>query len=184
MSDAAWRENLEHHGPYALGLARQALRQGGMDGSLAEDVVQEVWAALLADGGRRLRAIDPARGSRPYLSAAVLNAARTRLREGGRRAARERDHAARPASPDAPEEPLIRAETAEGLERALALLDPEERLLLRWIYWDSATYAEAAALMGVEASSVGPLLTRARERLRLALAGNPEIPVRGRTASP
>ena len=153
------------HGPYLLGLARDYLRRSGAPVAEAEEALQDVWVTLLEDGGRRLESIDPERGARPYLAAAVLNAVRMRLRSGGRRAIRE---SVRPlaASPETPDEAFLRRESARNLESALARLEPEDQLLLRWTYWEGLTYAQAASLAGVKENSLGPLLSRARERLR------------------
>lgn len=161
----AWRRLLELHGPFALNLARARLRRS--PGIQPEDLVQEVWASLLADGASSLRRIDPALGLRSYLGAAVVNAARRHLKRSGRREVVEAGR--RRASPEAPDEPLLRLESAEALETALSKLEPEDRLLLRWIYWDGRSYEEVARMSGIGLNSLGPTLSRVRARLEAAL---------------
>ena len=149
----AWRAFLDLHSPFVLALARDRLRRAGADGIQAEDLAQEVWTGLLAGGWETLG--DP----RSYLAVAVLNAFRKHLRENRRRRAREQ---ARPI----PEAPSWRPEEAE---EALRLLPPEDRLLLRWIYWDALSYADVARLSGMKENSVGPALSHAREKLKAVL---------------
>ena len=163
----AWREILRLHVPYTLGLVRGRLRRTGSHGIDAEDLLQEVWAALLANGGRNLAGIDPALGLRPYLAASVLRAARRHLSSSSSRRAREE---ARPRAPssEAPDEPLLRTERAGEVETALASLQPRDRLLLRCIYFDGLSFATAARMAGVKESGLGSLLLRARERFREA----------------
>ena len=153
-----WQSILDAHGPAMLGLARSLLRHSRSDGIQPEDLVQEVWTALLSDGGRVLKTLD-ARGPGPYLSVCVANAVR-KHRRGLRRP---------PARLPIVVDPLHRMEQAEALERAMATLDPGEALVLRWIYWEGLSYAQAARLAGIRENSVGPLLSRARESLRRRL---------------
>ena len=164
----AWRAVLERHGPFALGLARDRLRRAGAAGAHPEDLVQEVWVALLVGGGRALRRIDPALGLRSYLAASVLHAVHRHLRGASRRRTREEGHRI-PPSPELPDEPLLRSERSGEVEAALVALEPRDRLFLRWIYWDGLSYATVARMSGVQEGSVGPLLARSREQLREAL---------------
>lgn len=165
---AAWREILEIHGPFALGLARDRLRRAGTGGIQAEDLVQEIWISLLANGGRNLRGIDPDGGLRPYLAASVIHAVRRHLSAAAGRRRRE-EARPQPPAPEAPDEPLLRTERSEAIEAALAELDPGDRLLLRWVYWDRKPYARISRLAGMPEANIGPTLGRARERLHLAL---------------
>ena len=164
----AWERLLSAHGAFALGLAGERLRRAGYGVAEAEEVVQEVWVAFLEHGGRRLLGVDASRGFRPYLAAAVLNAARAWLR--GRERRRMREAALSPSlSPDVPEEPLLKAESQDRLTRAFSGMAPDDQLLLRWVYWEGLSYAQVARLRGLQENSIGSLLTRARKRLKEAL---------------
>lgn len=154
---------LDAHGPRLLGLAESRLRRAGFGRAEAEEVLQEVWLALLKRPG--LLPADPG----PYLAAMVLNAARQWLREGTRRAGREAAHPLRPL-PGTPDEPLLRREDAAGLREALGRLHPDDQLLLRWIYWEGLDYASAGSLLGLLPDSVGPRLSRAREALKIEVS--------------
>ena len=67
--------------------------------------------------------------------------------------------------------PIEDAEPWEKTELAIALraLEPRDRVVLVLRYYQDATYEEIADALGVAASSVGPLLTRARAKVREAL---------------
>ena len=68
--------------------------------------------------------------------------------------------------------PTEDAEPWEKTELAIALrgLEPRDRVVLVLRYYQDATYDEIATSLGVAVSSVGPLLTRARAKVREALA--------------
>lgn len=153
---------LEEHAAFARGLARERVRRAGFGSAEADEVVQEAWLALLKDGGRALAS---ARDARAYIAATVLNAARMWLRSHARSSARDMAHPL-PAAPEAPDEPILRR---ERIEAALSRIDPEDQLLIRWVYWEGLGYDAVARLKGVEANSVGPMLSRVRERLRAEL---------------
>ena len=165
----AWDRLLELHGPYVLGLASNLMRRAGCGPAEADEVVQEVWLALLREDVRGLRGIDPARGMKPYLSTAVLNASRRWLRTRGRR--RERDLSAVPPSrsPEAPDAAFLEREEASRLARILETLPSRERLILGWVYWEGLSYAQVASLLGISPNAVGPLLTRARSLVQEGL---------------
>ena len=167
MSDdaGAWQALLDRHAPFALALARDRLRRSGAGGIQPEDLVQGVWVELLKEGA--LARIDPALGLRSYLAVSVIRAVHRHLRTVSRRRAREEARPVPPA-PEAPDEPLLRTERDAEVEEALLVLAPEDRLLLRWIYWDGLSYAEVAEISSIRESSVGPLLSRVRERFREA----------------
>jgi RNA polymerase sigma-70 factor (ECF subfamily) len=156
-----WARFLDRHAAFALGLARERMARAGFGMAEAEEAVQEVWVGLLTRGL-------PEGDGRPYLAAAVLNAVRMWLRRDVRRAAREAAQPSR-ASPEAPEESLIRAEEGGRLEQALGALGTEDRILIRWAYWDALPYAAIAELLGIQENSVGPRLSRALARLRESL---------------
>jgi RNA polymerase sigma-70 factor (ECF subfamily) len=159
----AWDSLLERHGGFVLRLARERLRRAGFGQGEAEEVAQEVWTALLGNVSRiRLQGED----LRPYLAAAVLNAARMWLRSGARRAAREVFRPVLPPPPEAPEDALLGAERRQEVEEAIARLDEEDQLLLRWIYWGGLTYPQAAKLLGISVNAMGVRLMRARKKLR------------------
>jgi len=64
-----------------------------------------------------------------------------------------------------------RAEVRVDLDRAMAQLRPRERAMLWMAYAQGSSHREIAAVVGVKADSVKPLLFRARRKLAELLGG-------------
>jgi RNA polymerase sigma-70 factor (ECF subfamily) len=60
------------------------------------------------------------------------------------------------------------------MERAMARLPPEQRVVLLLVGLEQLSYAEAAAILEIPLGTVMSRLSRGRERLRRLLAGEPE----------
>jgi RNA polymerase sigma-70 factor, ECF subfamily len=67
----------------------------------------------------------------------------------------------------------VAADDAEAIEvrDALARLPEQDAELIRLVYWDGLASHEAAAVLGINASTARSRLARARQRLRDALGG-------------
>jgi RNA polymerase sigma-70 factor (ECF subfamily) len=126
-----------------------ALMVGAAD---AEEVVQEAFERAMRERGFFERVREP----KAWLRTVTARGALGRLR---RRRVFER---LRLLPPTDRIEPWERADLAV----ALARLASRERVALVLRYFAGASYEEIAGAVGISASSVGPLLTRARSRLR------------------
>ena len=60
----------------------------------------------------------------------------------------------------------------EKLDAALLAMEPEERQLIEWFYFDGLSHKEIAAQLGATPKAVSSRLERARARLRALLARN------------
>lgn len=134
---------------------RQCLRarQGTED---LDDLVQEIWLKLLADGGARLSAFDPARSAslEGYVGviaeheASNLLRLRTAKKRGGHLTAIQGDDL--PAQSPGPEESVEAGELAarlgEHLEQALP---PRGLLIFRYAFTDQREPDEVAKMLGV-----------------------------------
>jgi RNA polymerase sigma-70 factor (ECF subfamily) len=80
---------------------------------------------------------------------------------------------------DAPEAGFTAADTGtlelRDLEQALAALSVEQRGVLLLIVLEDMSYAEAAATLGIPLGTVMSRLSRARERLRAMMHGDPPV---------
>jgi RNA polymerase sigma-70 factor (ECF subfamily) len=80
---------------------------------------------------------------------------------------------------DALDEPVsggqMEALTARDIREALARLPEEQRAVLLLVGLEQFDYAEAAQVLGVPMGTVMSRLSRARERMRHMLAGEPAI---------
>ena len=141
----------------------RSLRARVGDADLAEDIAQEAFVRLLDHGPR-----DP----RAWLFTVAANlvrdhARRLRGQERGRLAIVR--GAADAVAPDGPDAAVVRAEEVAEVRLALARLTERDRTLLM-LHHGGFSYAEVAARLGVAASSVGPLVTRAQRRFARAYA--------------
>lgn len=132
--------------------------------SEVDDLAQEVWLALLADGGGKLRAYDPDRGAtlEGFVGVVAEREARQRLRMGmakkrGGGAAHVSvtpgETATTPALADHrpnPEEQLTSQDLAERLGAYLeAKLPLRGQLVLRYVFTDGVSPPDAARAIGV-----------------------------------
>ena len=154
------------------GIYRFALQMCGSE-SVAEDVVQEVFMALIREGHR----FDPARGTlSSYLYGVARNQVLRRLErdrpfaasldeDEGREAADE----AHDARPD-PLSELARAETVASVRQAVLALPPHYREVVVLCELQEMSYAEAAGALGCAVGTVRSRLHRARAILTDKLA--------------
>jgi RNA polymerase sigma-70 factor (ECF subfamily) len=156
------------------GVFRFALQMSGSE-SLAEDVTQEVFMALLNEGSK----FDPAKGAlSSYLYGAARNQVLRRLEkeknfvtlceEHEREEGRETGQTA--ARPD-PLADFARSETVETVRQAVLALPVHYREVVVLCELQEMSYAEAASVLGCAVGTVRSRLHRARallcERLRV-----------------
>jgi RNA polymerase sigma-70 factor (ECF subfamily) len=143
---------------------RFALQMSGRR-SVAEEVTQEVFLAVIRDAGR----FDPARGSAlSYLYGIARNQVLRRLE-------RDRPYVAIPEEPEsdaaqwtAPEDTLgelTRSETIESIRRAVLALPSSFREVVVLCDLHEMSYAETAAALGCAVGTVRSRLHRARAML-------------------
>ena len=167
------------------GIFRFALQMCGSE-SVAEDVVQEVFMALIREGQR----FDPARGTlSSYLYGVARNQVLRRLERDRPFAASldEEGHGeaaddAADARPD-PLSELARAETVASVRQAVLALPAHYREVIVLCELQEMSYAEAAGALGCAVGTVRSRLHRARALLTSKLAeqrarGGEERPAR------
>ena len=151
LLDQRWARLYEEYRPLLYRTA--ALMVGASE---AEELVQETFER----GMHEANFFDEVREPIAWLRTVVARRAIGRLR---RRHVWERLHL-RPA--EDPVQPWERADLAV----ALGKLSARDRVVVVLRYYHDASYDEIAAATGTASSSVGPILTRARARMREALA--------------
>ncbi|MEV6599568.1 sigma-70 family RNA polymerase sigma factor [Actinoplanes sp. NPDC051346] len=126
----------------------------------AEDIVQDVFAALYRRHGAQLRSVDDPDA---YLTAGVMNAARSALRR--RRTARAY---APPAAGTAPaaDERMLRKEGDTQVLEALGRLTVRQRLVVVLRYWSELSEEEIANALDVSRGTVKSTAHRALTLLR------------------
>jgi len=65
-----------------------------------------------------------------------------------------------------PDRELAQFEDAEEVERLLTRLSPDEAKIVRMYHLDGLSYQEISRQTGIQESSIGPVLSRARNKMR------------------
>jgi RNA polymerase sigma-70 factor (ECF subfamily) len=162
---------------WQAGIYRYALRMSGSP-SVAEDVTQDVFMALMEDGGR----YDPGRGP---LSSYMYGIARNKVL---RRLERERGYVPLVVAADdgaddpawtAGEDPLAdlaRRERVDLVWQAVLALPPHYREVVVLCDLQELTYEEVAAVLGCALGTVRSRLHRARDLLATRLRSEAHLP--------
>ncbi|MFL6228918.1 MAG: RNA polymerase sigma factor [Pyrinomonadaceae bacterium] len=164
------------------GLYRFALQMCGSE-SVAEDVTQEVFMALLREAHR----FDPARGAlSSFLYGVTRNQVLRRLEKERAFVALSDEHeegsdAGRAESGDDPLAQLARGERVETVRQAVLALPVHYREVVVLCELQELSYAEAAQVLGCAVGTVRSRLHRARALLcdRLRMFGEGEEPAKG-----
>ncbi|WP_217913206.1 RNA polymerase sigma factor [Miltoncostaea marina] len=143
-------------------ITRMGARLVGRDAAedLAQDVLARVW--------ERRGQFDPGRGRlMSWIWGIARNAATDRLRErSGEAQAHGRLRAvAQLADPEVPEERLLAREAADGVRRALAALDREQRAAIWRSFWLDQSHAEIARCTGEPLGTVKGRIRRGISRM-------------------
>lgn len=144
------------------GLYRYCVRLTS-DRDLAEDAVQEAFVRLLDRGVRGEH-----RALRSWLFKVATHVIRDRARVRSNRIRLLEENPIEPDPTPSPEVSLEREERVKQVREALATLDERDRTLLL-MREEGFRYRELAEASGVQATSVGTLLARARTRFAEAL---------------
>jgi RNA polymerase sigma-70 factor (ECF subfamily) len=166
----AWDVFIERFSGFVAAVVRRVLRGRGLKPGTSDvdDIVENVFVALLERDGRLLRRYDPQHKLATYLGVIARTQCHRWLR--ARKARVElpdemwgeslADSGALPAPVG-----LERVEALEVVRRALAELTDREQDLLRAFYFENQDYKELAEKFGMSVNSVGAALTRARTKL-------------------
>lgn len=171
--EEAWATFVDRYGPLLTGLARRMLsrRAGRAPNEDVDDVVAEVFLALLREDGLLLRRYDPAWRLSTYLGVICRTAVVRLLKRRRHRGDAVRTPLGDVADPRGLPEGLAaltseeREEVLSDLRKALDALSARDRLLLTLRFVEELDYRAIAEAVGVSPESVGPLLHRAKGRL-------------------
>lgn len=161
----ALAEAYRRHAGAVFGLARRLLN----DGTLAEEIVQEVFVRLWNDPDK----FDPARGSlRSYLLAQCHGRSVDLLRsESSRRAREEKDHRRTAEAGYDLEREVWDMALADHVREALDTLPESERMAIQLAYLGGHTYREVAVMLDEPEGTVKSRIRSGLKRLRTELVG-------------
>lgn len=140
-----------------------------------DDGVADAIAALLADGGRKLREYDPRFRPSTWLSLVARTAVGNRLRgETSRRRGISSPDALASAvcGREAPPDAASREEEARQVREAVTRLPVREQVALRQVHEHGLTHGQVGGILGLSEDAVAQMLSRARARLR-GMLGDP-----------
>ena len=139
-----------------------------------EDLSAEVLLQIVASDYEVLRRF---RGNSSLATYLTVIARRICVHEMARRsAAREVQPPPAAPEPEADEEPRGSGlERHEEVERLLSRLPGRERDVVRLHYIEGRTYEEIATELNIPVNSIGPILSRARKKLRQNARGTPPV---------
>jgi RNA polymerase sigma-70 factor (ECF subfamily) len=127
------------------------------DALLADELAQESFVRVF-ERWDRVRGMDSTEG---YLFRVAMNLHRSRLR----RLRRPQGEVVERFSTD----PVLIAEARDDIERALGALTPREREVIVLVSWLGMDAPEAGGILGIEASTVRVLISRARAKIKVEL---------------
>lgn len=157
----AWEAFVTRFAGLLAHVADRSARQRGMQLSAGDrdDLVAEVLLQLLRDDASALRAFAGRSSLATYLTVIARRVAVRQLcrRAGAERGAVDPAHDPRPAARD-----------REEVEALLGHLDADEARLVRLHHLEARSYGEISRLTGLPLGSIGPALSRAREKMRAA----------------
>jgi RNA polymerase sigma-70 factor (ECF subfamily) len=84
-------------------------------------------------------------------------------------------HAHREPEPEEPPRAQVGLETLEEVARLLGKLPSRERKVVRLHYLEGRTYEEISTQLNIPINSIGPILSRARKRLRQDVKSPPPV---------
>ena len=146
------------------------LRSAPLKPEDTEDLAAEVLLQIVANDYEVLKRF---RGGSSLATYLTVIARRISVHELARRAA-AREVQPAVAEPEAEEEPRGGGlERHEEVERLLSRLPSREREVVRLHYIEGRTYEEIATELNIPVNSIGPILSRARKKLRQESRGTP-----------
>lgn len=144
-----------------------------------EDMVQDVWVYLLADGGAALQAFDATKGSSLEGFVGMLTERRiidahrkaTAARRGADKTVHDPAAIANAVDAQTPEDVAVSSDLSRKLgAHLMAVLPGVGQLVFRLIYTDACSPAEAARAMGVKVQVVYNWQHRIRAEVRAVMA--------------
>ncbi|KAA5541440.1 sigma-70 family RNA polymerase sigma factor [Roseiconus nitratireducens] len=135
-----------------------------LDDATRDDLVAEVFLTLLASDKVILRRFRRNSSLVTYLTVIARRVIARRLSQtgpGGNLSVTGSEPADEHADQD-----QLQMENAEEVERLMSRLDPEEADVVRMYHLEGKSYQEISRVVGLSENSIGPLLSRARQKMR------------------
>lgn len=158
----AWRDFVDRFLGLVVHVANHTAESRGLriDGATRDDLVAEVFLTLVANDFAVLRRFRRNCSLATYLTVVARRVIVKKLTGLAR--------AARPAGTldTVQDAPLTRMENHEEVQQLLHRLDPKEANVVRMYHLEGKSYEEIGREVGLATNSIGPVLSRARDKMR------------------
>lgn len=165
--DAAWQRFVNRFAGLMVYVVNHTTKNRGrvIDSATREDLVADVFLTLVADDKKVLRRFRFQSSLATYLTVIARRVVCRSL---------DRSHSPTESTGSVPavnghvteDSPIARMSNKEEVERLLTRLDPREASVVRLYHLEGRSYDEISHETGIAANSIGPMLSRAREKLR------------------
>jgi len=181
----AWRYMIRQYGALVAHASRATLHRvlKTVDSNQVDEAAQSVWASLCEDRCRRLKSFAGQSSLSTWLTVLstrrTLDFIRTEMRKGSLKHVRlETDDAdlLGELRDPAESEDRLTQEDFQVVHEAMERLPAEDRLILKMYYLDGLSYRTIASILKVAPNTVSSYLFRAREKLKIRLAGGGNRP--------
>lgn len=183
----AWQDFVDRFLGLVIHVANHTADARGMklDNATRDDLVSEVFVVLLANDKGVLRRFRRNSSLATYLTVVARRVIARRLHafylstnrasgtngngrvSGNGRAGSHVDQHGKSVESDGSENsPLARIDDADEIERLMKRLDPQEANVVRMYHLEGKSYQEISLSVGLAENSIGPLLSRARQKMR------------------
>ncbi len=162
----AWQDFVDRFLGMVIHVANHTAETRGfrLDDATRDDLVAEVFMTIVASDFGVLRRFRRNCSLATYLTVIARRVIVRRLfaieRSEQGNAAALQSATARDAAPPQ------RIENQEEVQKLLTRLDPQEASVVRMYHLEGKTYAEISQAVGMTENSIGPVLSRAREKMR------------------
>jgi RNA polymerase sigma-70 factor, ECF subfamily len=157
----AWQDFVDRFLGLVVHVANHTAESRGLklDGSTRDDLVAEVFLTLVTNDFAVLRRFRRNCSLATYLTVisrrVIVRRLRSQQKPTAAMAEDQRNH-----------EPLARIENQEEVQKLLLRLDPKEANVVRMYHLEGKSYEEIGRAVGIATNSVGPVLSRARDKMR------------------
>lgn len=159
----AWQNFVDRFIGLVVHVANHVAESRGikLDQSSRDDLVAEVFLVLIADDFSVLRRFRRNCSLATYLTVISRRVVIRRLQAG-----RKTIKTALPSEPPVSDEFPKRMENAEEVQKLLLRLDEREATVVRMYHLEEKSYEEISQVTGIASNSIGPVLARARDKMR------------------
>ncbi len=158
----AWQDFVDRFLGLVVHVANHTAESRGLsiDQSTRDDLVAEVFLTLISGDFAVLRRFRHNCSLATYLTVISRRVIVRRLR------VMQRNATPAGVSDVSDDHPPARIENREEVQKLLTRLDPKEADVVRMYHLEGKSYAEISRVVGMSENSIGPVLSRARDKMR------------------